>query len=579
MTRTARQYRIHLLLIFLLTALFTLPFLNQAYHIDDRLYLEVAEHALENPLFPYDYPLLFEGLPAPDGASHSHLPLTVYYMALIIFLTGSRDAWVFHLFFMVFPLIAAFSFYDLAGRYVKRPLLAVFLLLSAPVFLTLSHNLMTDIPMLAFWLLTLSRYLKLLSGEGKGFDMVLMGAGLAGAAFLSPLTAGLIILLVSGLVIRRFPGIAPVPDQPGTMASPPGWERYSPPAWAWWAVLLVPLLIWAAWYGRAWFHYDRLVLVNTFMHMDQRKTFDLALIGTKLLSFILNIGGIFCFPILIWAFPKKRAEWVFAILAASVSLAAPFIFLAEWNLPHKLLFSLFLSSGLLLAAGIVQKALTFKAENLVLAFWFGGILLSCLLLFYSGSARYVLLALPPSIIVITGGIESRLKHGYLPLPFCVLIIACTLIYSVPVSYADYEFAETYRDKTRELCAKYQGEGKKVWFTGEWGFRHYMTENGAVIIPRNSVDAETGDIIIKPYLASPWVTLYDGNEYCRLVEQVPAGAGQPLRILDFSSHAGFYSSGWGLLPFSWTSGQHWEWFNVYEVTREYQGPVPKGEAHW
>jgi hypothetical protein len=315
------------------------------------------------------------------------------------------------------------------------------------------------------------------------------------------------------------------------------------------------------------------------MHMDQRNTFDLELIGTKLLSFILNTGGLFCFPLLLWACPRKKTGWVFAILAAAVSLASPFIFLAEWTLLHKFMFSLFLSTGMLLIAGAARKALTFKAENLVLAFWFAGILLSCLLLFYSGSARYVLLALPPSIIIIAGGIEGRLKHGHLPLPLFALIITCTLVYSLPVSYADYEFAETYRDKAKELCAKYQGEGKKVWFTGEWGFRHYMAENGAAIMPRNSVAAEAGDIIIKPYIASPWVTLYDGNEYCRLVEQVPAGAGQPLRILDFSSHAGFYSSGWGLLPFSWTSGRHWEWFNVYEIIKKYNGPSPKEETHW
>jgi len=97
--------------------------------------------------------------------------------------------------------------------------------------------------------------------------------------------------------------------------------------------------------------------------------------------------------------------------------------------------------------------------------------------------------------------------------------------------------------------------------------------------RTDAGAEPGDIIIKPYIASPWVTLYDSDEYTRLIEQVPVEVRLPLRILDFSSHAGFYSSGWGLLPFSWTSGKHWEWFNVYEVTEKYSGTVPESEKHW
>jgi Dolichyl-phosphate-mannose-protein mannosyltransferase len=572
------RYRTELLLT-LLVALFSLPFIGQALHIDDRLYLEVAEQALENPGFPYDHPLLFEGLWVPDGASHSHLPLTVYYMAFIKLITGGEQEWIFHFFFMVFPLIAAFSFHDLAGRYIRRPLFAVFLLLSAPVFLTLGHNLMTDVPMLAFWLLALSSYMKLLSGEGSKTDMMLLGLALLCSAFLSLLTMGLIILLVSGLVIRRIPGIGSGSMTREKTVSHRTRNKYFPPAWAWWLVLLLPILLWAFWYGRAWFHYDRLVLINTFMHMDQRETLDLALLATKLLSFVLNIGALFCFPLIVWICPKKKSEWLLSALILVVSLLSPFIFLSEWALVHQLLFSLFLSTGLLLFAEILRKAAAPTVENLLLVFWFLGILLTGLLLFYSGSARYVLLALPPSILVVTAKIESRFPKGPLPFLISALMVACTLFYSVPISYTDYEFAKAYQVNAEKICGKYKAEGKNIWFTGEWGFRHYMTENGALVIPRNSADAKVGDFIIKPYIASPWVTLYDGDGHSRLVEQIPLRTSLPLRILDFSSHAGFYSSGWGLLPISWTSGRHYEWFNIYEVTRKYSGPVPEGEKHW
>lgn len=563
----------------LLTALFSIPFAGQAFHIDDRLYLEVAEHALEKPFFPYDFPLLFEGLESPDGASHSHLPLTVYYMAFIMLLTGGEQEWVFHLFFMVFPLTAAFSFHDLARRYVANPMLATFLLLASPAFLTLGHNLMTDVPLLAFWVLAMSRYMRIIEREGSRKDMAVLGTALLCSAFISMLTMGLAILLASGLVMRRYPGLFGGTHPPTEQNSGEAKNDFCPPVWAWWLVLLLPVILWTAWYGRAWLHYDRLVLANTLMHMGQRETLDLSLIGTKLLSFFLNTGGIFFFPLLVWAVPRKGKEWLHALVILACSLAAPFLFLPDWMLIHKLLFSLFLSSGLLLADEVVRHGFPLRSKDLLLSFWFFGIMAVCLVLFYSGSARYVLLALPPALLIIIKGIESRFESGKPPRIIPALLVASTLVYSVPVSYADYEFAEAYRAYTKKLSEKYQSPERTVWYTGEWGFRYYMEQNGTRIMARNDRGAEAGDIIIKPYIASPWVTLYDGGEYTRLVEQVPVEVQLPLRILDFSSHAGFYSSGWGLLPVSWKSGKHWEWFNVYEVIKEYSGPVPESERHW
>lgn len=577
MNRTNSKFRtISLLLV--LVACSSLPFINQAFHIDDRLYLEVAEQALDNPLFPYDAPMLFEGIRVPDGASHSHLPLTAYYMALIKIITGSAEEWIFHLFFIPFPLIAVFSFHGLAGRYVKSPLTATALLVLSPVFLTLSHNLMTDIPMLSLWLLASNRYFRLINGEGKGIDWGIMAAALLGASLLSLLTAGLILLFLVGLPAFHYLNTGKSKDR----------EEYRggffhkmriPHLRVWILLLSVPFLLWTAWYARAWVHYDRFVLANTLLHMNKRETLDLALLGTKLLSFILNTGALFVFPLLAWALLRKREGLRIGSILAAVALVTPFIFFPGWELIHKLFFSLFFSSGVILLAVMIKELQKPSFSNLFLFSWFFGILLACLLLFYSGSARYVLLALPPAILIITARLEARFPRGNLPVKVIMVILALSAFYSVPISWTDYSFAGTYRNAARKLCAEYQEKGRTVWFTGEWGFRYYMTDYGAQILARNEPLAEKGDIIIKPFIASPWVTLYDGDEYTSLLEQIPARIKSPLRILDFSSEAGFYSTGWGLLPFSWTSGEHWEWFNVFEVTQEYTGPVPEDEKHW
>jgi hypothetical protein len=39
-----------------------LPFIGQAFHLDDVQYLEVAQNVYRNPFFPLELPVAFEGL-------------------------------------------------------------------------------------------------------------------------------------------------------------------------------------------------------------------------------------------------------------------------------------------------------------------------------------------------------------------------------------------------------------------------------------------------------------------------------------------------------------------------------------
>ncbi|MGH9338195.1 MAG: glycosyltransferase family 39 protein, partial [Acidobacteriota bacterium] len=187
-----RRARVVLILVIAATYL---PFLNQAFHIDDRIYLQIADNILQKPFFPYDFEAIHEGFAAPDAASHSHLPLTSYYLALVKLLTGSEAEWVYHLAFIVFPLIAAFGFYDLASRYTCHPLAAACLLVVAPSFLVLSHTLMTDVPLLAFWIVALSSFMRIADGQAGRRDWLLCALSLLAAGFISLVTAGLILLM------------------------------------------------------------------------------------------------------------------------------------------------------------------------------------------------------------------------------------------------------------------------------------------------------------------------------------------------------------------------------------------------
>src|SRR5881409_2690451 len=74
--RTARD----LVLLIALTLAVHLPFIDQAFHLDDVQYLDVARNVFRNPVFPLDLQSVFEGKHVTLWA-HSHPPLNSYVIA------------------------------------------------------------------------------------------------------------------------------------------------------------------------------------------------------------------------------------------------------------------------------------------------------------------------------------------------------------------------------------------------------------------------------------------------------------------------------------------------------------------
>ena len=563
-----------------------LPFLNQAFHIDDRIYLEVASNALRKPLFPYDYAPIFEGLISPDAASHSHLPLISYYLALVKLLSGSEQEWIYHLALIPFPLMAALGFYGLACRYVRFPAAATFLLCVAPGFYVLSHTLMGEVPLLAFWILALSRFLRIREGAGRRLDWWIYAASLVAASLISLLTVVLISVMAGCLLLTR---------------SSRGTARSSGIVYP----LLLPLLLWFFWYLLSYFHYDRLVLVNTLLHISKRAGLSWEILGQNGLSFILHLGGVMVFPLALWVgCAGKVGVRIFGLLFL-FSFVPFYLWFSDWSGEQIFLFALFFSSGLLLLWEVAGNLRSLWApstgkerswrthggskEQVALLLWFLGVLVVSLFLYYSGSVRYSVLASPAVVLIWMMALERRIPETYLLKNLVWLFAFLTAGYSIAISATDYHFAGVYRRIAQEIHRDYIAlsemkdasgiPARKVWFTGEWGFRYYLEKSGARVLHRTATDPQPGDIIVKPYVASPWITLYDPPQYTKLLEQRRVTVKSPLRILDSTSHAGFYSTGWGILPFSIGGGKPWEWFNVFEVKKSYEGPIPKLERHW
>src|SRR5262245_51217063 len=135
-----------------LTAALHLPFIGQAYHLDDDQYLDIAENVYRNPWFPLDMPAVFEGQHL-NFWGHTHPPLNGYVIAGVLLLRNRTPSEVFlHACFIAFSILATLSFYFLARRFTPHPFVAAAILAVNPTLMVCAHTLMTDVPLLALWL-------------------------------------------------------------------------------------------------------------------------------------------------------------------------------------------------------------------------------------------------------------------------------------------------------------------------------------------------------------------------------------------------------------------------------------------
>src|SRR6185503_14689005 len=101
MSHRGSRLPIVLLIVCVLAA--NLPFVNQAFHIDDAIYLFIAHNVAKSSSFPQDTPTYFEGLYATDLASSEHaVPLTSYWMSIVAYLGNGFREIPLHLGFLLF---------------------------------------------------------------------------------------------------------------------------------------------------------------------------------------------------------------------------------------------------------------------------------------------------------------------------------------------------------------------------------------------------------------------------------------------------------------------------------------------
>ena len=576
--------RVHrdLALLLLAVVVCAIPFLRQPFHMDDNFYMDMARNARVKPLYPNDTPYVFEGRYLPDMGSHSHPPLMTYFLALLQRLAGEGPGteWIYHFAALAFPILAIWAFYFLSARFVSRPLWPALALAVCPLFLVMQHSLMTDVPTLAFWVGAIAAFVWAVD-SGRNVLFLLSAIFQFGAMFTSYQSVALLPLLGFYQIRRR-----------GKAAG--------------WPALVAPVALMASWLVLNYFHYHRWVLGGTYGYIRSR-TAD-AFVGilsgllVKMCTVLEYQGWLILFPLFfIYAFGRmlngRLGALAFLVAAYAAQVAVP-----QYRLVDKAIFIVGLMTGLLVLLRMGRAFVISlrrhgpdsqagSAESQFLGLWYFGVSACCIVLFTEGSARYILPLVPPVLLVFFRELESaevteyRLAHR--PFMSSAMLASGSLVVSLcwglVLSQADQEFARIYPHAAREFSRI--SDGMPSYYAGEWGFRYYMREAGVRQIPVDEGLVQGGSLIAVPKLALGYDIPAPLRSMSMPVHTLTYELATPLRIQDWQTPAGFYSSGWGgLIPFSF-SRRSLETVEIQEVNLLVERlpwakvDSPRGEIPW
>ena len=518
-----------------------IPFLSQPFHMDDGFYMDMARNAQTHPFFPNDTPYIFQGKYWSDLGSHSHPTLQTYFLAVLLrfFGEGPGKEWIYHLFALVYPLLAVLSFYWICARFVERPLWPAMLLACSPLFLVIQHTLMTDIPMLAFWLAAIACFLWATHSRRA-------------------VLYGLSTVFQVAAVFTSFPSLALVPLLGFYhLRKGRGWK-----VWLWLAIAPAAIV---SWYLVNCIHYGRPLWEKTLGYMESRSPLAPDVLLTKLLSILEYQGWLVIFPFFILYVLARGLKWRALGLVVLGAIYLAQLRVPEYGWIEKWIFVVGAAAGIFVTIGMVQaawKAMTATPADVgasgdqFLALWYFGYFAYCLFLLTEGSARYILPMLPPTVLCYFRVLEKREISEYrLPqrrLNSAMLAsgsVVISLVWGLALSRADMEFAAIYprlADDFQRVTGRMESYSR-----GEWGFRYYLGRNGVQALPADSSLVRGGSFIAVPALALPSEIPADLRSISMPVQSIAYKTKTTLRVLDLHTPAAFWSTGWGLIPFSFS----------------------------
>jgi hypothetical protein len=478
-----------LLLIVALVLALRLPFLTQPIQGDDIYYLAGAQYAQTNPAHPHQASYLFQGRLV-SMAGHPHPPLNAFVLAGLLWLVGDVREVPFHAAYALFSLMAALGMYFVARRFCGQPLIATLLFCVVPAFVVNGNSLESDLPFLAFWMLAMAAFVEALERESAGWLLVsCVPLGLAGLAAYQSVV---IIPILWFLVARKKP--------------------------VWWlayvvamvpAVVLIGYQVVEAGAGKA----PPLAVTAGYF-----KEYGLQQLAPKLRNAKALVGhlGWMVFPVLpLVAFASK---WMLLAL-----LWAAF----DWS-PLYLV-------GVAAGIGLLTQ------ETRKYGWWPHVFFAASLVLFFAGSARYLLPMAAPVVLLVVEKLQGRpmwLYAGFVG----------NLLLGLGLAFANYQHWDGYRQFVDQHRAEIGSH--RVWVNGEFA-RFYAEEIGALPLERGQA-VRPGEMVLTSELGFPVSLTVGGGQLVEVAKQDIVTT-LPLRLIGLGSKSGYSDASAGLRPFDVRGG--------------------------
>jgi 4-amino-4-deoxy-L-arabinose transferase-like glycosyltransferase len=178
------------------------PFLNKAFHIDDPLFLWMAQQISQHPADPYGFSVNWYVSAKPMFSIMQNPPLNAYYIALAAKFLGWSEL-AMHGAFLVPAVAAVLGTFFLAQRLSGSPLLGALLTLFTPVFLVSATAVMCDVWLLALWVWSVHCWLRGLEERHSHWLLLLASLLVAAAALTKYFGVSLVPLLAVYTVARE----------------------------------------------------------------------------------------------------------------------------------------------------------------------------------------------------------------------------------------------------------------------------------------------------------------------------------------------------------------------------------------
>jgi 4-amino-4-deoxy-L-arabinose transferase-like glycosyltransferase len=499
------------------------PFLNKAFHIDDPLFLWMAQHVSQHPADPYGFSVNWYVSATPMFSIMQNPPLNAYYMALAAKFLGWSEL-VMHGAFLVPAVAAVLGTFFLAQRLSGSPLPGALLMLFTPVFLLSATTVMCDVWLLALWVWSVDCWLRGL--ERNSYWLFLLAALLAAAAALTKYFGISLVLLLAVYTLVRDRRLA---------------SRL--------LFLLIPIAIVGIYEATAKAKYGQGLFTNAMIYPWQATAQAGKQLSGQLLTGLSFTGGCLFSALFYVAFFKSRKLLISGIAIFLTLLPLFYLWVTRGLTSRTDVIAVTIEGALFASIGIGILVLAVAdlieqktADSLLLSLWVIGTFFFATMMNWSITARTILPMAPAVVILLIRQCKSSAASDRLALWWPLLPAA---LVSLLVTAADYKLADTARLASRSFQNRFRNEPGTVWFEGHWGFQYYMEHWKAQPVDVHRSKILSGNVVIVPL----------GNTNVSRTLPVPT-TGPPeqvnypqfwLATMSPEMRTGFYSSIWGPLP--------------------------------